>query len=77
MTIQPDSPTAQTPSSERRRRQQVVVRRSSMAGAIAVAVDLEGRVVDLHLADTVLNRTANELAEEILGCVRAAQDAVR
>jgi DNA-binding protein YbaB len=53
--------------------QQVRVQQSSADGAVTVAVDLEGHVVDLQLADVALQRPAGQLAHDILTCIRAAQ----
>jgi hypothetical protein len=54
-------------------RQQVRVRQSSVDGAISVAVDLDGRIVDLCFADAVLQRSATQLANDVLACLRSAQ----
>jgi hypothetical protein len=53
------------------------VQQSSADGAITVAVDLDGRVVDLHLAETATWRSATQLAQDILACIRTSQDAFR
>jgi hypothetical protein len=72
MTIEPRKPVADT-AAPGRARQQVRVRQSSVDYAITVAVDLNGRVVDLHLADAAMQRSPTQLAHDILACLRAAQ----
>lgn len=76
MTIQSDRPAVATPN-DPPRRQQVAIRRSSSDGTIAAAVDLDGQVVDMYLAGAALTRPADELAQDILRFLRAAQEAVR
>lgn len=46
---------------------------SSHDGAISVTVTLDGQVRDLQLADTVTNRHAAQLAQDILECIHSAQ----
>lgn len=52
----------------------VRVSHSSHDGAIAVVVSLDGHVLDLRLAPSATQRPAEQLAQDILDCIHAAQD---
>ncbi|WIV59245.1 YbaB/EbfC family nucleoid-associated protein [Amycolatopsis nalaikhensis] len=51
----------------------VRVSHSSHDGAIAVVVSLDGHVRDLRLTPAATQRPADQLAQDILDCIHAAQ----
>jgi hypothetical protein len=51
----------------------VSISHSSHDGAIAVVVSLDGHVLDLRLTPAATQRPADQLAQDILGCIHAAQ----
>lgn len=71
MAADPDSRT--TDRIPRQPRGTVRVSHSSNDGAIAVVVSLEGQVLDLRLAPSATQRPAEQLAQDILGCIHSAQ----
>ncbi|QRP47856.1 hypothetical protein [Amycolatopsis sp. FDAARGOS 1241] len=55
----------------------VLISHSSHDGAVSALVALDGAVVDLRITESAALRPPGQLAHDILGCVRAAQEVFR